>query len=115
MFIDIKKLCTPAMIYFFISVSTLLGMIYSNWGNTNRFCMGDFECQTDSTYLIYIIKLVYLVIVTITLDSLCKNGYAGISWFLIFFPILFVFVAAGLYMIKQNYTSKKAQQEHMYM
>jgi len=99
---NIKKLCTPAMIYFIISVSTLLAMIVSNIGNSRRFCMGEFECPVDNVFLIYIIKMAYLLFVTIVLDSLCKNGYASISWFLIFFPILFFFVILGIFMIKQN-------------
>ena len=99
---NIKKLCTPAMIYFIISVSTLLAMIVSNIGNSTRFCMGEFECPVDNVFLIYIVKMVYLLFVTIVLDSLCKNGYASISWFLIFFQILFFFVILGIFMIKQN-------------
>ena len=99
---SLKKLCTPAMIYFVISVSTLLVMIFSNMGNTDRFCMGEYECPVDNVFVIYIIKMAYLLFVTVILDSLCKNGYAGISWFLVFFPILFYFVALGLFMIRQN-------------
>lgn len=101
---SLKKLCSPAMIYFVISISTLLVMIFSNIGNTHRFCMGEFECPVDNVFVIYIIKLAYLLFVTVILDSLCKNGYASISWFLVFFPILFYFVVLGLFMIRQNST-----------
>ena len=101
---SLKKLCSPAMIYFVISISTLLVMIFSNIGNTNRFCMGEFECPVDNVFVIYITKLAYLLFVTVILDSLCKNGYASISWFLVFFPILFYFVVLGLFMIRQNST-----------
>jgi hypothetical protein len=66
--------------------------------------MGEFECPVDNLFLIYIVKFGYLLFVTIILDSLCKNGYASISWFLVFFPILFYFVALGLFMVKQNST-----------
>ena len=111
MLVNIKKLCTPAMIYFFISVSTLLMMIFSNIGNTTRFCMGEFECPVENVFLIYIVKLAYLLFVTIILDSLCKNGYTSISWFLIFFPILFYFLALGIFMIRQNSTLLVDQQE----
>jgi hypothetical protein len=97
-------MCTPAMIYFLISMFTLVVMIFSNMGNSNKFCMGEFECPVDNLFLIYIVKFGYLLFVTIILDSLCKNGYASISWFLVFFPILFYFVALGLFMVKQNST-----------
>ncbi len=109
---SLKKLCTPAMIYFVISISTLLVMIFSNIGNTNRFCMGEFECPVDNVFVIYIIKLAYLLFVTVMLDSLCKNGYTSISWFLVFFPILFYFVVLGLFMIRQNSTLIIQQSSH---
>jgi hypothetical protein len=99
---SLKKLCTPAMIYFVISISALLVMIFMNIGNKNRFCVGEYECPVDNIFIIYIIKLAYLLFVTIILDSLCKNGYASISWFLVFFPILFYFIVLGLFMIRQN-------------
>lgn len=104
MFVNLKKMCTPATIYFIVSITTLLSMIISNWGNRNKLCMGEFECPVDDIYLIYVVKLAYLLFVTIILDSLCKNGYASISWFLVFFPILFYFVALGMFMIRQNST-----------
>ena len=103
---SIKKLCTPAMIYFLISMFILLVMIFTNHGNSKHFCMGEFECPVDNLYLIYIFKLGYLLIVTIILDSLCKNGYARLSWFILFLPILFFFILLGLFMIKQK--SKRA-------
>tara|TARA_R110002020_G_scaffold453643_1_gene668653 strand:+ start:529 stop:870 length:342 start_codon:yes stop_codon:yes gene_type:complete len=100
----IKSLCTPAMVYFLVSVITLFYMILNNLGNKRTFCMGDYDCPVDNINVIYLMKMVYLLFVTIVLDSLCKNGYASISWFLVFFPILFFFVALGYFMINQNST-----------
>ena len=104
MLVNLKKMCTPAMVYFLVSITTLLAMILLNWGNRNKLCMGEFECPVDNIYVIYVVKLAYLLFITIILDSLCKNGYASISWFLVFFPILFYFLALGMFMIKQNST-----------
>jgi hypothetical protein len=109
---SIKQLCTPARIYFLISMFTLIVMVFSNIGNSNRFCMGNFECPVENLFLIYIIKFGYLLFVTIVLDSLCKNGYMGISWFLVFFPILFYFVALGLFMVTQNSTILMFQEQY---
>ncbi len=108
---NIKKLCTPARIYFVLSIFTLLVMIFSNRKNDSTFCMGEFECPVDNLFLIYIVKLAYLLFVTIILDSLCKNGYKSISWFLLFLPLLFYFVVLGLFMIYQNSTVLLIQQE----
>jgi len=73
--------------------------------------MGNYDCPVDNVYLIYIIKAVYLLFVTIVLDSLCKNGYSGISWFLVFFPIMFYFIALGLFMIMKQNSSVMIVQE----
>jgi hypothetical protein len=73
--------------------------------------MGEFECPVENLFLIYIIKLGYLLFITIVLDSLCKNGYSSISWFLVFLPLLFYFLVLGLYMIKQNSTLLVVQEQ----
>jgi hypothetical protein len=114
MFGEIKKLCTPAMIYFGLSVFTLFVMIISNIGNTNLFCMGNYDCPVDNIYVVYMINVGYLLFVTIVLDSLCKNGYAEISWFLVFFPIMFYFIALGIFMIMKRDTNFLIIQEQEY-
>ena len=108
---NIRKLCTPARVYFLLSAFTLLIMILSNLGNKDSLCMGGYECPVDNIYLIYLIKVIYVLFNTIVLDSLCKNGFAGISWFLVFFPIIFFFIVLGLFMIRQNQTIVIVQQQ----
>lgn len=111
---QIQRLCTPAKVYFFISVLSLLFMVISNIGNNRSFCMGNYECPVDNINWIYLIKVIYVLITTIVLESLCKNGYSAISWFLVFFPILFYFIALGFFMISQNSTILVInQQEYM--
>jgi len=76
--------------------------------------MGNYECPVDNINWIYLIKVIYVLITTIVLESLCKNGYSAISWFLVFFPILFYFIALGFFMISQNSTILVInQQEYM--
>lgn len=114
MFKRIQQLCTPAKVYFVISVLSLLFMVISNIGNKRTFCMGNYECPVDNISFIYLIKSVYVLFITIVLESLCKNGYSAISWFLVFFPIFFYFVSLGFFMISQNSTILVVnQQEYM--
>lgn len=108
---EIKKLCTPAMVYFLISISTLLMMVFSNRNSVSTLCMGDYKCPVESLFFIYLVKLAYLFIVTIILDSLCKNGYKSISWFLLLLPLIFYFVLLGLFMVKQNSTVVVEQEQ----
>ena len=111
MFGKLKKMCTPAIIYFILSMVTLIVMVLSNVGNKRTFCMGSYDCPVDNLVLIYILKLGYILFATIVLDSLCKNGYKSISWFLVFFPLFAYFASLGLFMIYKNSNSIMIQEE----
>lgn len=111
---DIRKLCTPAYIYFLVSIMSLFMLIGMNMKNSDTLCVGNYECPVDNLLVVFLIKAMYIIFMTIVLDSLCKNGYANISWFLVFFPILFYFVALGGFMIMQNSKAVKHRDvEHL--
>jgi len=95
----LKELCTPAAIYFIISIIALLIVILQNLGNSNRYCIGNFSCRVPSTILIFIIKFIYIVFWTYILNLVCKDGHAGISWLLVLLPWILLFVIIGLLML----------------
>ena len=65
----LKELCTPAMLYFIISVITILFALFSG------------------VKLVAIaMKSVFAIFWTFILNLLCKNGYKSVSWFLVLFP-----------------------------
>ena len=99
---DIKKMCTPAIIYLLLSVFSLLVLVFSNLGNRTTLCVGEYECPVDNVFVIFVVKALYIAFVTIVLDSLCKNGWGSLSWFLVFLPIILFFVILGLFMIYKN-------------
>lgn len=111
---NLKKMCSPAIIYFVLSIVTLIVMVISNMGNNRILCMGEFECPVDNLLMIYLIKIAYILFSTIVLDSLCKNGYETISWFLVFFPILAYFALLGLFMIYRNSAVNMVHNEEYY-
>jgi predicted permease len=114
---DIRKMCTPAVIYFFISLFSLLtmiGMNFSNHGSNTTLCVGNYDCPTDNLIMVYLVKAMYILFMTIVLDSLCKNGFSTISWLLVFFPLLMYFIILGFYMIYQNSKTIK-HSETIYM
>jgi hypothetical protein len=98
----IKKLCTPAVVYLLLSALSLILLVVSYIGNKNTLCVGDYECPVDNLFLILIFKACYIGIITIILNSLCKNGWGIISWVLVFFPIFFFFVVLGIFLIYQK-------------
>jgi len=99
---DIKKMCTPAIVYLLLSIFSLLVLIFSNLGNRTTLCVGEFDCPVDNVFVVLVIKALYITFITIVLDSLCKNGWSSISWFLVFLPIFFFFITLGLFMIYKN-------------
>jgi hypothetical protein len=103
---EVRKLCTPAMIYFLVSIFSFLMMLFQNMGSKTRFNLGSYSCpcSESGSYLILIFKVIYMLFVTIVLDSLCKNGYKALSWFLVLLPLLIFFTLLGLFMVNQQAT-----------
>ena len=97
---SIRNWCTPAYFYFIISIFAIIIMTIQNFGNTNVYCLGDYSCGVTSTFLIFIIKMLYVLFWTWVLNLLCKNGYESISWFLVLLPyvVMFILIAYILFM-----------------
>lgn len=95
-----RNWCTPAYFYFIISIFAIIIMTIQNFGNTNVYCLGDYTCGVTSTFLIFIIKMLYVLFWTWVLNLLCKNGYESISWFLVLLPyvVMFIMIAYILFM-----------------
>ena len=99
---DIKNLCPPALLYFLLSIGTLILIIFQNLGNKNNYAFGSFSCVVPNTYVVLIAELIYILFWTWVLNLICKDGYTGISWLLVLFPILLFFVLNGLAMIRKT-------------
>ena len=94
----INELCTPAAIYFIISIFTLAVIAFQNMGNTNKFCVGTYACDVPSTMIIFVIEIVYILFFTWVLHLICKAGYKNISWILLLLPYILFFVLLALFM-----------------
>ncbi len=97
----IKELCTPAAIYFIISIVTMSLIAFQNMGNTNKFCVGTYACDVPSTMVVFSIELVFILFFTWVLHLICKAGYTSISWVLLLLPYALFFVLLGLYMFRR--------------
>ena len=95
----IKNLCTPAYIYLVISVLSLISMMFQNMGNNNTFCLGEYECEVGNTAAIFLMQGGYIIFWTFVLNAICKAGYKNLSWFLVLFPFLLLFIALGLLLL----------------
>jgi len=77
---DFNKLCTPAKIYFVISVlSCVIALFYG------------------VRVMVVGVKLIMAFIWSALLSWLCKNGFANFSWFLVLLPyVMMVFLYFGV-------------------
>ena len=96
---NIKELCTPAYIYFVISIIALALILLQNLGNQQSYDVGSFSCRVPSTTLIFIIKLIYILFWTWILNLICKDGHTTVSWLLVLLPFILLFVMIGLIMM----------------
>jgi hypothetical protein len=81
-----KELCTPAMIYFVISVVAILVALLNH-------------IKMEAV----LIKAVFVLFWTYILNFLCKKGYKSVSWFLVLFPYILL-LAAGFGVIHEGFT-----------
>jgi hypothetical protein len=95
----LKELCRPALIYFIISIVALVMLLLQNLGDNNSYHVGSFSCNVPNTAAIFIIKLIYILFWTYVLNLICKDGHSGLSWLLLLFPFILLFVIIGIMMI----------------
>jgi len=95
----LKELCTPALLYFIISVLALVVLLFQNLGDNNSYHVGTYSCRVPNTAVIFIIKLIYILFWTYILNLICKDGHSGLSWLLILFPFILFFVVIGIMLL----------------
>ena len=94
--VGFKNLCAPSMFYLVISSITLLIIAFQNYGNEHLYCLGYYSCPVSSIYLIFILKIIYIIFWTWVLNLICRAGLPIVSWLLVLIPILLFFVLLGL-------------------
>lgn len=95
---DFRSLCTPASIYFTISMVFFVIAVVQNLGNTSNYCLGKFSCYVNNTTGVFVLKLLYILFFTWLLNVFCKAGYKRLSWFLLLLPYVMMFVLIGFMM-----------------
>jgi hypothetical protein len=91
----LKNLCQPALLYLVISLSAIFVMALQNYTNEKVYCLGYYSCNVPSVYLIFIVKIIYVIFWTWVLNLICRSGAPIISWLLVLFPLLLFFVLIG--------------------
>lgn len=97
--VGIRKLCTPAYVYLVISAIAIIIMFFQNFGNTNTYCLGSYSCEVTNTFVIFAVKIIYVVFWTWILNIICKSGATPIAWFLLLLPFILFFILIALMLI----------------
>lgn len=98
----IRKLCSPAYVYLVISVIAIVTMMIQNGGNHDRFCLGSYECGVENTAAVFLVQGLYSVFWVFLLDCVCKAGHKNISWFLVLFPYILMFILLGFFVLESG-------------
>lgn len=98
---DMGRLCGPAYLYAIISAVAIGMMLVQNiMHDENEYCIGMVSCNMRmNKYLLFAGKILYSVFWVIILNSLCRSGYEELSWFVVLFPFLAMFLLIALGML----------------
>ena len=89
---DLGNMCTPATIYFMISLLGIILIGFNNLDNSDKICIGDYNCYVGNSITIFILNAVYILFWTFVLDLMCKSGYSSLSWFILLLPFIIMFI-----------------------
>ncbi len=97
---DLRKMCTPATLYFVVSLFFLIVLGLNNLDDPNRLCLGNYSCYVGNNTMVFLLNAVYILFWTFILDLMCKSGYGSLSWFVLLLPFLITFILMAMIMIK---------------
>jgi hypothetical protein len=99
----LKELCTPAFLYFVLSMLGVLVSVVQNLGNSRRYNLGMLTARVPSTFLVFIVQIIYILFWTWVLNLMCKDGHKEIAWFLVLIPFILLFLVMGSMMGGSSY------------
>ena len=99
----LKELCTPAFLYFTLSILGVLVSVVQNLGNSRRYNLGMLSARVPSTFLVFVVKIIYILFWTWVLNLMCKDGHKEIAWFLVLIPFILLFLLMGSMMGGSSY------------
>jgi hypothetical protein len=97
-FIGIRNLCSPAYFYLVISLIALVIIMIQSSSNPNIYCVGNYSCETSNIYMVFVLKLLYVLFWTWILNIICRNGLSTLAWVLVLFPILLMFFFISMFL-----------------
>tara|TARA_Y100000816_G_scaffold179238_1_gene129571 strand:- start:4970 stop:5293 length:324 start_codon:yes stop_codon:yes gene_type:complete len=91
-----NSICEPSRLYFVISSIILIIIgIQNATSPAPSYCIGPYVCDSDPR-MVFIYKIIYILFWTWALDTLCRAGYKKLSWFLVIYPVLLMFLLISM-------------------
>ena len=91
----LKELCTPAFLYFSLAMLGVVVSVFQNLGNSRRYDLGMLSARVPNTFLVFLVKVIYILFWTWVLNLMCKDGHREIAWFLVLIPFILMFLLMG--------------------
>jgi len=101
---DLTKMCTPATIYFVISLIGLILVGVNNLDTNDTLCVGNYNCYVGNNTTVFILNAIYILFWTFILDLMCKAGYSSLSWFVLLLPFIILFILFAIMMVREGAT-----------
>jgi hypothetical protein len=86
------SICPPAFLYLIISLIVLGVIAFQNAGNTDLHSVGPYSCSVSSTWLIFLLEVIYIVFWAWILNIFCSAGYTWLSWLFVLVPFIVFFI-----------------------
>ena len=107
---DLTNMCTPATIYFVLSLIGLIMVGLNNLNNHDKVCIGDYNCYVGNNTTVFILNAIYILFWTFILDLMCKGGYSSLSWFVLLLPFIILFILFAVLMVKDEGMAQQRMQ-----
>ena len=91
----LSNLCTPAKLYFIISLILLAVSLYYDItrNEKDKICLGKLSCKIESKPVFYVLNILFILLWVFILNLLCSFGWSKLSWFLFLFPYILLGIA----------------------
>lgn len=93
------NLCPPAIVYLAFSTIVLFLFVIQNVGNTHAYCLGVQECDVENNKTIMFVQVLYILLFTLILNSICSYVSPIFSWILVIIGILIFFISMGSFIV----------------
>jgi hypothetical protein len=95
------SLCKPAKFYLIISLVSFVLILLQNIGARNSFTLGSYSVPHTNPMLILLFNAAYIAVWTWMLNMVCKIN-TNISWVIVLFPIILLFIGFALMIFAGN-------------